>query len=319
MRTLQTVLALLFLFPFFLFAEETLSTNITHFGSSYSMPMPKIMPRSKLPGPPRQRGALKFELTETNSLVMKGFNDPANERWCDLAGNIYSSEYMKRFDYEKTARSGPIVRIRIDKAAPTFRGRLEARGLKPNFAYQMKLRGKFEDRKSFEAIGYAGRWRLPGKRTNYDDIEYQEYENKAEVEAYLFFDYFITDAAGDAIRDFALDSSLHVIWSALHQYLPDDFMDIYTVLVIASDPKVYARPKKDPTIERVWAERELSRYKEADQKQFLQAGTYNAELVLTEESFHSWYRDGGYWATVYSVPVSFTVLPDKQTAVKERK
>jgi hypothetical protein len=34
-----------------------------------------------------------------------------------------------------------------------------------------------------------------------------------------------------------------------------------------------------------------------------------AELVLTEESFHSPYPDGGYWATVYRLPIVFTITP----------
>ncbi|GAF88938.1 unnamed protein product, partial [marine sediment metagenome] len=40
---------------------------------------------------------------------------------------------------------------------------------------------------------------------------------------------------------------------------------------------------------------------------FLPPGTYKAEVVLTEESFH-WYGDGGFWATVMRAPVKFEVV-----------
>jgi hypothetical protein len=60
-------------------------------------------------------------------------------------------------------------------------------------------------------------------------------------------------------------------------------------------------------VELLWAEREQVRYDFADQAIRLPAGDYHAELVLTEESFHSRDNDGGYWATVYRCPVTFTV------------
>jgi hypothetical protein len=52
----------------------------------------------------------------------------------------------------------------------------------------------------------------------------------------------------------------------------------------------------------------MSRYRSADQVTRLPPGDYRAELVLTEESFHANAMDGGFWATVYRCPISFTIL-----------
>lgn len=303
--TLTIALALLTASPALPDEDEIVTT--TYAGSDFAVQSVLGLRSSIMPGPPRGTSPRIFQLTATNSLTMTGMNDEKHERWCDIAGNIYSSAFIAAFDYERPSTNGPIVRVKVEKKSDTFRGLLEAHGLKPNFAYQIKLRGIFAHRESFEAIGFAGRWRLPGWYTNYRDEDYLAYNKKEEVESYIFFDYFVTDSKGQAIRDFALDSCLHVIWSGSHQRLADREEDLLPAIVWAADPAVYARPKTQGTIERIWSEVESPRYKSVDQKRFLPAGEYHAELVLTEESFHSWYRDGGYWATVLKVPVDFTV------------
>ncbi|MCX7591159.1 MAG: hypothetical protein N2255_05970 [Kiritimatiellae bacterium] len=270
------------------------------------------IPISKLPGPPREHGPMKFELTAENSQTMIGVDDQQNERWADVAGNYYSQRFINSFSYSRPTPKGPVVRVRIEPRGKTLAGRLEARGLKPNFAYQIKLRGIFDDRTAFEKIGYAGRWRLPGRETNYSDRDYETHPNPEEVEAYILFDFFVTDAGGNAVRNFALDSSLHVLWSALRQRFPNDLGDLVAVVVDATNPLVYARPKKLETVELLWAEREVGRYKTPDQTVFLPPGRYRAELVLTEESFHSRDNDGGWWATVFVCPIEFEVVSPEQ-------
>jgi len=265
------------------------------------------IPDSRLPGPPR-RNELTFELTDNDADCMVGMDDPENERWCDIAGNFYTSEFVSLFSYVDPAGRPPKVRVRIEPFAETFRGRLEARGLKPNFAYQMKLRGDLaRDREGFEAIGRAGRWRLPGDATNYTDKDYEAYERKEDVEAYILFDFVVTDARGDAIREFALDSTLHVLWNGYRQGGPDETSDLVVVAVDASAPETYARPKGGTVFEFLWAERERVRYSGAGQVIRLPPHKYRAELVLTEESFHSTDSDGGWWATAMSVPVEFEI------------
>ncbi|MHC4886832.1 MAG: hypothetical protein ACYTGH_17280 [Planctomycetota bacterium] len=262
------------------------------------------IPESKLPGPPRSEEPT-FALSTANAKTMTGQNDPQFERWADLQGNYYSRAFAANFDYEKT----PTVRVRIDSEAQTLQGRIEAEGLKPNFCYQLKLVGDFAvDRTAFETIGRVGRWRLPGYDTNYVDEDYHTAteEVKAQTSAYIFFDYLVTDSQGRAVRDFALDSSLHVVWSASRQRKARG-EDCITVKVDATDPALYMRPKEEPTEEVIWAEREIRRYTSEADITHLPVGSYKARLELTEESFHSQDRDGGWWATVMTLPIEFAI------------
>jgi len=266
-------------------------------------------PVSILPGPPRGVGPTTFLLEDRASQQMTGKDVPGEERWCDISGNFYAAEFIEAFSYAHPGDTGPVVRVQVETVASTFRGRIEARSLKPNFAYQLKLRGNFRaDREAFERIGYIGRWRLPGDGTNYTDTDYEEYSRKQDVEAYILFDYFVTDAGGNAVREFALDSSLHVLWNAQRQRGDIPASDVLSVIVDASNPAVYARPKDAPQVELLWAEREKERYRSGSGGIFLPPGDYKAELVMTEESFHSSDNDGGYWATVGVCPVEFRIV-----------
>jgi len=274
---------------------------------------PVEIPLSAQPGPPRTPG-LTFTLSAENSLAMTPRNDPAQERWADLAGNYYGPAFCSQFSYEWTGDRAPEVRIRIEPNGATLRGRLEAHHLKPNFAYQIKLQGDYQrDNKSYLVIGGLGRWRLPGKDTNYTDQDFMDYplERKSEIEAYLCFDYFVTDAAGNAVRELELNHSLHVLWNGSRQRTRDEIPpgDLTAVTVDASNPALYARPKPQPLVQQLWAERERHRYDFPDQLVSLPPIAYQCNLVLTEESFHSSEVDGGWWATVFSAPIQFTVEP----------
>lgn len=264
-------------------------------------------PASSLPGPPRGEGEPAFVLTAENSFRMIGAEDFPNARWFDVDNNLYSPRFIEDFRYEDTSMAGPEVRVRIDPTGDTVRGRLEARRMKPNFVYQIKLRGVFSDRRSFEAIGYTGRWRLPGWGTNYDDWQYQSYRDKSRVEAYLLFDFFATDRNGNGIREFALDSSLHVLFKARQSYNRVPMRHMVAVTVDASNPDDYLYPKRNTVVHWVWAQREHVRYSAGQETIRLPPGSYQAEIVLTEESFHSSSSGGGYWATVMHCPVSFTI------------
>ena len=268
----------------------------------------ELVPISKLAGPARSTEAPQFVLNATNSQRMAGSNDLPHERWCDIAGNYYSSGFVQAFSYTRTDPQGPEVRLRVDPRGATFRGRLEAHHLKPNFVYQIKLRGVWADRESFEAIGYQGRWLIPGGGTNWSDDQYRNCAEKEKVEAYIYFDYLLTDRRGNAARDFALDSSLHITWNATRQRGDAQIADLFPAVVWAVDPANYAQPKTASTVELLWNERETSRYDNAGQITRLPPRAYQAELSLVEETFHSRDADGGFWPTVYVAPVSFTVV-----------
>jgi hypothetical protein len=253
---------------------------------------------------------------------MQGKDDPENERWCDVVGNFYSTEFCRNFSYEDpTKKYHPTVRLHIQsdtrhatrdtrlakRGSDTFRGRIEAVGLKPNFAYQLKLRGDYRrDPESFETIGYLGRWRL-GEGTNYTDDRYEAIEDKSTAESYILFDFFVTDATGAAAKDFALCQSYHVLWqgelasTTNRCYSPPRPFSIQT-----DAPALYSRPKP-PGQGALCAEVQLERYAPNAPNMCLPPGDYTAFLALTEESFHSNEADGGYWATVMKAPARFAV------------
>ncbi len=262
------------------------------------------IPKSKNPGPPRS-STISFTLDASNSVEMEGMNDPKRERWADLADNYYTRKFAVNYDYTKI----PTVRVKVEPQGTSLKGRLEAWGLKPNFAYQIKLMGDFKDRKAYENIGSIGRWRLPGDGTNYTDDDYRSYPDadKHTVEAYVLFDYFVTDEEGSAQRDFELDSSLHVLWRDDQNTWGVKEGTVTEYVIDASDSQVYSTPVYEDKKVGLWAERERDRYQSADQIIRLPKGDYKAFLVLTEESLHSFDFDGGFWATVMTMQISFSI------------
>jgi hypothetical protein len=234
------------------------------------------------------------------------------QRFMDVAGRAFSRDFSSRFSYEPGNEWSPKVRLSWLRRAETFVGRLEASGLKPNFAYQIKLRGDFNQRKAFERIGYLGRWRLPGGGTNFTDEEFEAYPDKNEVRSYLFFDFFVTDARGNVTKEFYLDSSLHVLYNATWQGWPggDDTRPI-VIVPGRTASEIYARPVAAVEPQEIYAESEADSPSGTRRppvgRAFLPAGSYRVEFVLTEESFHG-FGDAGYWATVMSAPVEFEII-----------
>lgn len=269
------------------------------------------VPNSLWLGLPRDEDGADFQLNERNSHSMRPRRVPETERWADVAGNYYHADFIARYLTALGREDGPRVRVRWEPRGRTFRGRIEARGLKPNFAYQVKLAGVFSrDPESAERIGFLGRWRLPVPegQTNFTDREYRGFAPREQVESYLLFDFFVTDRHGNAVRDLELDGSAHVLWNRDRQHEPDVPGHAVGFRVEADDPAIYARPKNRPTTEFLWAEREHRRYRRKGQAIRLPPGTYRVDLVLTEESFHSRDRDGGFWATVFRLPITFEIV-----------
>ena len=240
---------------------------------------------------------------------MMGKDDTANDRWCDIVGNFYSTELARNFSYEDTSKKyHPTVRLRINPKAETLSGRIEARGLKPNFCYQLKIKGDHRDMQSFERIGFSGRWRL-GEETNWSDYQYRALKDKSKAEAYILFDWLVTDARGNAARDLSLCQSYHVLFpearssTAMWTYSPIRYYEIK-----ADNPKAYMDPKV--IVERVpiCGQCEPGRYPRGKRTMKLEPAVYTGFLALTEESFHSKEADGGRWATVMQVPVRFEIV-----------
>lgn len=79
------------------------------------------------------------------SLNLVTFSDPwdrAQPRWRDIDNNLYASSFRAGPNAFSYARAIVTLTYEREPGEPYFTGRIEARGLKPNFAYQLKLAGK---------------------------------------------------------------------------------------------------------------------------------------------------------------------------------
>ena len=227
-------------------------------------------------------------------------------RWLDIADNEYAVSYQESFSYGEIPEIltvNPSVELSYHNSGDTFRGTLTATGMKPNFAYQMKLVGKPTavwgsdgDDWSNEKIGYAGRWwRQQPNPGNSNDADYNAHKDDPNYvyQGYLLFDYFVTDENGNATKEFALDSSFHVLWKT-SQRTPganDSSPTSHTVNAYATNPAYDI--DYGTTIVDLYAEWEPGRALPGTAS--LTPGGYNVQFVLTEESFHS-SGIGGYWA-----------------------
>jgi hypothetical protein len=229
-------------------------------------------------------------------------------RWMDIADFLYATGYQDSFDYGQ-----PAVRLSNCDIASTFKGTIIASGLKPNFAYQMKLVGKptkvWEaggDDWANEQIGYAGRWwRKQPNPGNANDTDYEAHKDDPSYiyEGYLLFDFIVTDELGSAEVSFVANSSFHVLWATPdstgdgigHWPRQEEDGSIETFDFTSSrstHPDAYATDYGSATVS-IYAEWEPGRALPGEL--VLPSGHYNVQLVLTEESFHQ-NGLGGFWA-----------------------
>jgi len=239
-----------------------------------------------------------------------------NNRWMDIADNLYSSTYQSSFSYAQ-----PSVTISYKNISGSFSGALTATGLKPNFAYQMKLVGKPEmDNWSNEQLGYAGRWwRVQPNPGNSDDTDYENNKDDPNYiyQGYLLFDYFSTDQQGNATVNFIANSSYHVLWATNDSTgigtghkdpgANDSAVIYYDFSASpAINPAAYSTDYGNAHVG-VFAEWESGRALPGQLS--LPMGEYQFKFVLTEESFHQSGLGGG-WATVLQCDVNLTTIPD---------
>ncbi len=244
---------------------------------------------------------------------LHGLDDRENERFLDVANRAYSREFVTGFSYTNPALANPLVEVSYCRKAETFTGLLRARGLKPHFAYQIKLRGKHAaDPAAFERIGNLGRWRRLGTRqTNFGDGEVAAASDKSLYESYILFDFFVTDHLGNADKEFYLDSTLHVLFDTPMQGGPA-LGDSRAVKVSFTNTgsRLYANPKPAVVPHWVFAQSEAGQNtRPAIGEAFLPPGSYRVDLVLVEETFHGYgYGDSGFWPTVMTCDVAFDVV-----------
>jgi hypothetical protein len=240
----------------------------------------------------------------------------SNNRWMDIADNLYSSTYQSSFTYAQ-----PLVTISYDNTSGTFSGTLTATGLKPNFSYQMKLVGNSDvDSWTNEQLGYAGRWwRVQPNPGNSDDTDYDNHKNDPGYiyQGYLLFDFFSTDQHGDAAISFSANSSYHVLWATndstgvgtghKNPGVNDSAVINYDFAASpVSNSAAYSTDYGNAHVG-VFAEWESGRALPGQLS--LPQGGYHCQVVLTEESFHQSGLGGG-WASVLAREINFSTVPD---------
>ena len=267
--------------------------------------------------------------------IDSGTTSPAgNYRWMDVADHVYSESYQNSYNYT-------MANVQVDyyTNATILYGHLTASNLKPNFAYQLKLVGDPDiDPAANERIGLTGRWwqeewdgtkwtngqnlnnKGNGSSPNPNDETYKQRRDivdptsptgkKYRYTGYLVFDYFITDASGNADLDFQADSSYHVLWKTSQRSWSDNDGPIktHTFSVTLPDPvNAYDENYAESTVG-VFGEWERLPIGGV----FLPCGDYQAKFILTEESFHGSGLAGG-WAAAMGGDANFTIVPEPLT------
>jgi len=235
-------------------------------------------------------------------------------RWADIGQNSYAQTYQDTFTYD-----APIVTVSFETGEPTFTGHISGTNLKPNFAYQLKIVGKPTgiwgidgDDVSNENIGYAGRWwqvePAPPHNLNSSPAANDAYYNLHKddpayiFEAYLLFDFFLTDPDGNVDLDFALDSSYHVLfgdWQGGGAGGCNQPLKTTTVSGLATDPAYDT--DVGPTLVGVYPQIE----RECWGTTTLPQGPYLCRVLLTEESFHT--SDGNWAPAMIHDDIQFTI------------
>ena len=269
------------------------------------------------------------------SVRFKPFRDPwrpARERWRDVADNPLSAflSAAQKFSYTGEAGPAPQVTLSYSSAPPVpyFIGRIDATGLKPNFAYQLKLAAKptkgargwgaHGHEPTNEKLGYAGRWwcghPIHASGTNFDDAHYvNEYKNaprgmEHDIYGYIYMGQFITDGRGEAHHTFFGDHPYHISWLSWQGSANWTAWQGGAKDVLAMRPQVLGAPLSNgdfygygvaapSTSVTLFYENEPGRA----QPLTLPPGDYNCRFLITEESFHNPVNstpEGGYWKTV---------------------
>jgi hypothetical protein len=228
-----------------------------------------------------------------------------NYRWMDVADQLYSVAYRESYDYTQAD-----VILQFFPTDTLFRGYLVAANLKPHFAYQVKLAG-ISGTPSNELIGLTGRWwqeewngsawvggqnlnnKGDGSSPNPNDVVYFSRRDitdptsptgyRYRYTGYLPFDYFISDESGNRLLEFEQDSAYHVLWKTSQRaHTAQDGPPEATVTIFGEWERLPVGGVTFPP------------------------GIYEADFVLTEESFHGGGLAGG-WAAAMGVRISFEI------------
>jgi len=282
-----------------------------------------------------ERVTLHVGSVPIETVRLENYGPNSAYRWLDVANQAYSTAYQESYSYDDAN-----VAVTYNTVGRELRGTLRASNLKPNFAYQLKLLGEpthrlgDTDYGSNELIGLAGRWwqqewqgsswnagwnlnnKGDGSSPNPNDTVYKATRDIADsiggsptglrykYSAYRVFQYFITDANGDATVDCTVDNCYHVLWKT-SQRSPganDGEVASHTFDV---DPAVHAQYETDYEAATAGVFGEWERLPKDGVG--LLPGDYACDALLTEESFHGSGLQG-FWAHAVHGRMEFTIL-----------
>ena len=254
-------------------------------------------------------------------------NPAGNYRWIDVADQLYSVAYRESYDYTQAD-----VVVQFFPTDTRFRGSLIAANLKPHFAYQVKLVGT-PGTPSNEWIGLTGRWWqeewngtawVNGQNLNNkgdgtspnpnDEVYFSRRDileptsptgNRYRHTGYLPFDYVSTDETGSTLLAFEQDSAYHVLWKTTQRaHTALDGPPKTTPFDVELPDPVGAYdvdyPETTATVFGEWERLPVGGVT-------LPPGVYEADLILTEESFHGGGLAGG-WAAALGARIEFEIV-----------
>jgi hypothetical protein len=232
-----------------------------------------------------------------------GWPWPGNQRWKDIAGNMYEGPLPASGNsWRNNAYTGASVSVNYGVTGSRLTGTITATGLKPNFAYQLKLEGS-SDAWTNSTLASIGR--------------------TSGSTGYLAFGSLVTDNSGNATTSFVTDSSFHVLYRTAGSGgygigspgANDGPVSYYTFDPDPSSPW-YSADYGSATVG-IYGNLEPGRALPGTLQ--LPDGTYTCKFVLTEESFHDasgtftpgWgiYSGalGGSWASPFKGNITFQV------------
>ncbi len=237
-----------------------------------------------------------------------GWPWPGNQRWKDIAGNMYESPLpASENSWRNNAYTGASVVVDYGITGSRLTGTITATGLKPNFAYQLKLEGS----------GVSEDWtnnilKSLGRTTDDGTM------------GYLPFGLLVTDQSGNATTSFVTDSSFHVLYrtAGLGGYgIGSPGLNDGPVTTVTFNPDPISSPWYDVDYPQatvgIYGMYEPGRALPGTLQ--LPDGTYICKFVLTEESFHDssgtfhlgWGiysgAPGGSWASPFKGNITFQV------------
>jgi mannan endo-1,4-beta-mannosidase len=267
---------------------------------------------------------------------LQGLTSPQGSyRWMDVADQIYDVDDLDGYSYN-TSYDYTQASVQVDffSGDDTLHGALSAANLKPHFAYQFKLVGDPDiDSEANQRIGLTGRWwqeewngsewangqnlnnKGDGSSPSPNDQIYFSRRDIPDASSptgrryrytgYLVFDYFVTDAFGNISLSFDATSSYHVLWKTTQRSRTNNDGPTTTTTYDVQLPDPVSAYDVDYPQAMVTIFGEWERLPGGDV--MLPPGTYEAEFLLTEESFHGSGWAGG-WAAAMAGGATFDIV-----------